>query len=48
MATNKLSKDDIVKLYEYLYLFETQVKSEAGKFAFDNDAFQRYVKSHKV
>ena len=45
---NKLSKEDIVRLYDYLYDYESLYKVEANNFDLKNEEFQTFLKNKEI
>lgn len=48
MDKNKLSKDDIITLYNYLYRYEMDLKTLAGSFDIENKNLQSFMKEQNI
>lgn len=48
MATNKLSKENIIALYEYLCEYEKEIKPYPESYDYMNDGFQRFIRQNNI
>ena len=47
-SINKLSKDDIIKLYSFVYEYETDIKQNVDHYNAKDNALKLYLKSNKI
>jgi hypothetical protein len=45
---NKLSQTDILKLYDFLYKYETELKNKAGHYHIEDLAMKQFLKSKSI